>query len=53
MVAKCAENCGCGTCEQNARIEQNMDDNLEYALATGDFDLFMDIFEDRDPFEFM
>lgn len=51
--AKCAENCGCGTCEQNARIEQNMDDNLEYALATGDFDLFMDIFEDRDPFEFM
>lgn len=49
----CKANCSCGTCEQNARIQQHMDNDLEYALETGDFDLFMDIFEDRDPFEFM
>ena len=47
------ENCSCGTCEQNARIKENMDSDLEYALETGDFDMFMDIFEDRDPFEFL
>ena len=48
-------NCGpnCGTCEQNARIKDNMESDLDYALETGDFDMFMDIFEDRDPFEFI
>ena len=43
----------CGTCEQNARIQQNMADSLDYAIETEDFDMFMDIFEDRDPFEFI
>ena len=43
----------CGTCEQDERIKENMDNDLEYALEMGDFDAFMDIFEDRDPFEFM
>ena len=45
--------CECGTCEQNARIKENMANDLDYALETGDFDMFMDIFEDRDPFEFI
>ena len=45
--------CECGTCEQNARIKENMASDLDYALETGDFDMFMDIFEDRDPFEFI
>jgi hypothetical protein len=43
----------CGTCEQNERIEENIKLDLSYALETGDFDMFMDIFEDRDPFEFI
>jgi len=30
-----------------------MDSDLDYALEAGDFDMFMDIFEDRDPFEFL
>jgi hypothetical protein len=45
--------CECGTCEQNARIKDNMASDLNYALETEDFDMFMDIFEDRDPFEFI
>ena len=51
--AICQANCSCGTCEQNGRIKENMDNDLDYALEMGDFDAFMDIFEDRDPFEFM
>jgi len=47
------ESSDCGTCQQNARIEQNMASDLSYALESGDFDMFMDIFEDRDPFEFL
>ena len=39
--------------EQAERIKENMASDLDYALETGDFDLFMDIFEDRDPFEFL
>lgn len=39
--------------EQNERIQANMESDLDYALATGDFEMFMDIFEDRDPFEFL
>ena len=39
--------------EQAERIKENMASDLDYALATGDFDMFMDIFEDRDPFEFL
>ena len=42
-----------GLKEQNARIRENMDSDLDYALETGDFDLFESIFEDRDPFEFI
>ena len=49
----CREQCGCGTCEQNRRIRDNMDNDLEYALETGDMQMFEDIFEDRDPFEFI
>jgi positive regulator of sigma E activity len=51
--ATCKANCSCGTCEQNARIQDNMASDLDAALEAGDFDAFMDIFEDRDPFEFM
>ena len=43
----------CGHCEQDARIKDNMAENLEYALAEGDITAFEDIFEDRDPFEFI
>ena len=49
----CKANCSCGTCEQNERIKQNMEDSLEDALANGDLQAFEDIFEDRDPFEFI
>jgi len=47
------ESTDCGTCQQNARIKDNMDSDLDYALESGDFNAFMDIFEDRDPFEFL
>ena len=43
----------CGTCEQDLRIKDNMASDLTYAIETEDFDMFMDIFEDRDPFEFI
>jgi len=49
----CKANCSCGTCEQNERIKQNMADDLERAIEEGDFQAFEDIFEDRDPFEFL
>jgi hypothetical protein len=39
--------------EQAERIKENMASALDYALETGDFDTLMDIFEDRDPFEFL
>jgi len=39
--------------EQDLRILQNMQDDMDYALETGDFQMFEDIFEDRDPFEFI
>lgn len=45
----CQSNCDC----QDCRIKLNMEENLEYALANGDLALFEDIFEDRDPLEFM
>ena len=44
---------GCGVCEQNSRIKQNMEDDLERAIEEGDSQAFQDIFEDRDPFEFI
>ena len=43
----------CGTCEQNERIRQNMEDSLDDVLESGDSQAFQDIFEDRDPFEFI
>lgn len=43
----------CGTCEQNARIKENMAERLDEALENGDLAEFEDIFEDRDPFEFI
>ena len=39
--------------EQSARIIDNMNADLNYALETGDLDLFESIFEDRDPIEFL
>ena len=39
--------------EQAERIKENMAADLDYALETGDLELFESIFEDRDPFEFM
>jgi hypothetical protein len=39
--------------EQAQRIRENMASDLAYALETGDVQLFEDIFEDRDPFEFL
>jgi hypothetical protein len=45
-----------GELEQNERIEQNIRDNSdENGLMTIDMDSdeFQDIFEDRDPFEFI
>ena len=47
------ETVGCGHCEQDQRIKENMQADLAYAIETEDFDMFMDIFEDRDPFEFI
>lgn len=49
----CKLNCECGKCEQDKRIKENMESDLAYALETGDFQMFEDIFEDRDPFEFI
>lgn len=51
--ATCKDNCSCGTCEQNARIRENMKDDMERAIEEGDLQAFEDIFEDRDPFEFI
>mgnify|MGYP006266807557 CR=1 FL=1 len=42
-----------GELEQDERIRQNMADLLEQAYETEDFALFEEIFEDRDPFEFL
>lgn len=42
-----------GELEQDKRIRENMKENLAYALETGDLAMFEDIFEDRDPFEFL
>lgn len=53
MTTKHLDSCTCGTCEQNERIRQNMADNLALALEEGDLSAFEDIFEDRDPFEFL
>ena len=39
--------------DQAIRIRENMASDLEYALENGDFDAFEEIFEDRDPFEFL
>lgn len=39
--------------EQAQRIKENMESDLDYALETGNVQMFEDIFEDRDPFEFM
>ena len=39
--------------EQAARIKQNMENDLELALMTGDLELFESIFEDRDPLDFI
>ena len=39
--------------EQAERIKERMAEDLEYAIETGDIALFEDIFEDRDPFEFL
>ena len=45
----CQLNCDC----QDCRIKNNMEADLDYALETGDLELFESIFEDRDPFEFI
>ena len=42
-----------GELEQDERIRENMKSDLEYAIATNDLQMFEDIFEDRDPFEFL
>lgn len=42
-----------GVQEQNERIQQNMRDSLNQALDDGDLAAFEEIFEDRDPFEFL
>lgn len=42
-----------GELEQDERIRENMAADLEYAIETGDLQMFEDIFEDRDPFEFL
>lgn len=39
--------------DQDIRIRENIANDLDYALETGDFDMFEEIFEDRDPFEFI
>jgi hypothetical protein len=51
--AICKANCDCGKCEQDRRIKENMADRLDDALANGDLAEFEDIFEDRDPFDFI
>lgn len=45
----CKKNCDC----QDCRIKQNIKDNLDEVLENGDFQGFEDIFEDRDPFDFI
>ena len=39
--------------EQAIRIRENMASLMDQALESGDFDLWEEIFEDRDPFEFI
>ena len=45
----------CGTCEQNARIEENLSlAKEEYGdIGAMSYAEFEEIFEDRDPFEFI
>lgn len=48
----CQQNCSCDKCEQDSRIKEN----LNYAMDNFEdysFQDFEDIFEDRDPFEFL
>lgn len=49
----CRLQCECGTCLQNKRIRQNIQSDLMDALESGDFEAFEEIFEDRDPLEFI
>ena len=49
----CKLNCGCDKCEQDSRILENIKLDIEYALETGNLQMFEDMFEDRDPFEFI
>ena len=39
--------------EQAERIKENMASDLEDILERGDFQAFEELFEDRDPFEFI
>jgi len=39
--------------EQAERIKENMKLELDDILANGDLQAFEDLFEDRDPFEFI
>jgi hypothetical protein len=41
-----------GKSEQDERIEQNLDD-VNYDFRGMNYDQFQDLFEDRDPFEFI
>ena len=43
----------CGYCEQTERILDNIKADMEYAVATQNQQMFEDMFEDRDPFEFI
>jgi hypothetical protein len=39
--------------EQTERIKENVSNKLENILDAGDVEAFWDLFEDRDPFEFL
>lgn len=39
--------------EQAIRIKERMAEELDDILANGDLQAFEDLFEDRDPFEFL
>lgn len=49
----CRLQCECAKCEQDKRIRQNVQSDLMDALESGDFEAFEEIFEDRDPLEFI
>lgn len=48
----CQENCSCSKCEQDNRIKENLSYAMEHMDELSFFE-FEEVFEDRDPVEFL